>query len=276
MNNGNVHPNEVRMCYEDIPVSSEFIEKGDAITTFIEKYEEFKADIWNWKYRKTAKFWVLYYMDVLSNIIQIHHAVQTNNFGLRLDGLKKALPFCFALNKQSYACYGTIYVHSLDNIDTTNPGCKKLLLNKGLSVQAQSCYPLRTSIDQCGTSNWSRRKKLCWIKSFVSNKESILKWALSWASFTKLRTHKLCIKCRSSRPDVFCEKGVLRNLAKFTGKHLCQSPFFNKVAGAASNFIKKETLAKVFSCEFCEISKNIFFTKHVWATASLLPKSNNK
>ena len=27
------------------------------------------------------------------------------------------------------------------------------------------------------------------------------------------------------------------------------------------NFIKKETLAQVFSCEFCEISKNIFFTE---------------
>ena len=26
----------------------------------------------------------------------------------------------------------------------------------------------------------------------------------------------------------------------------------------ACNFIKKETLAHVFSCEFCEISKNIF------------------
>ena len=26
----------------------------------------------------------------------------------------------------------------------------------------------------------------------------------------------------------------------------------------ARNFIKKETLAHVFSCEFCEISKNIF------------------
>ena len=25
--------------------------------------------------------------------------------------------------------------------------------------------------------------------------------------------------------------GVLRNFAKFTGKHLCQSTFFNKVAG---------------------------------------------
>ena len=31
---------------------------------------------------------------------------------------------------------------------------------------------------------------------------------------------------------------------------------FNKVAGQASNFIKKGTLTQVFSCEFCEISKN--------------------
>ena len=31
-----------------------------------------------------------------------------------------------------------------------------------------------------------------------------------------------------------------------------------------------ETLAQVFSCEFCEISKNTFFTEHVWATASIL------
>ena len=36
---------------------------------------------------------------------------------------------------------------------------------------------------------------------------------------------------RSSRPEVFCKKGVLRNFVKLTGKHLCQSLFFNKVAG---------------------------------------------
>ena len=34
---------------------------------------------------------------------------------------------------------------------------------------------------------------------------------------------------RSSRPDVFCRKGVLRNFAKFTGKHLCQSLFLIKL-----------------------------------------------
>ena len=56
------------------------------------------------------------------------------------------------------------------------------------------------------------------------------------------------------------QKGVLRNFSKFTGKHLCQSLFFNKV--------KKETLAQVFSCEFCENFKNTFFTEHVWTTGS--------
>ena len=37
--------------------------------------------------------------------------------------------------------------------------------------------------------------------------------------------------CRSSHLELFCKKGVLRNFAKFTGKHLCQRLFFNKVAG---------------------------------------------
>ena len=32
-------------------------------------------------------------------------------------------------------------------------------------------------------------------------------------------------------------------------------------AGTACNFIKKENLAQVFSYEFCEISKNTFFTE---------------
>ena len=57
---------------------------------------------------------------------------------------------------------------------------------------------------------------------------------------------------RSSHPEVFCKKDVLRNFTKFTGKDLYQSLFFNKV-------IKKETLAQVFFCEFCKISKNTFF-----------------
>ena len=62
---------------------------------------------------------------------------------------------------------------------------------------------------------------------------------------------------RSSHRRYSVTKGVLRNFAKFRGKHLCQILSFHKVA-EAFNFIKKENLAKVFSCEFCEISKNTF------------------
>ena len=65
---------------------------------------------------------------------------------------------------------------------------------------------------------------------------------------------------RSSRLEVFCNKDVLGNFAKFTGKHLCQSLFLNKVAGLGLQlYLKKETLTQVLSCEFCKICKNTFF-----------------
>ena len=38
------------------------------------------------------------------------------------------------------------------------------------------------------------------------------------------------IKHRSSCPEVFCKKSVLENFAKFTGKQLCNSFLWNKVA----------------------------------------------
>ena len=79
-----------------------------------------------------------------------------------------------------------------------------------------------------------------------------------------------CGNNRSSRPEVFWKKGVLRYFAKFTGKHLYQSLFINKVAGLTCNFIKKESLAQVFSCEFCKISKNTFFYRTPQVAASII------
>ena len=52
-------------------------------------------------------------------------------------------------------------------------------------------------------------------------------------------------------------KGVLRYLAKFTGKHLCQSHFFDKVAGL------KPVHMAIFKTD---AFKNfpIFTGKHLW------------
>ena len=60
---------------------------------------------------------------------------------------------------------------------------------------------------------------------------------------------------------MFFKIKALKKIAKFTGKHLCQSLFFNTVAGL--------TLVQVLSCELYEIFKNNFITEHLRATASV-------
>ena len=71
---------------------------------------------------------------------------------------------------------------------------------------------------------------------------------------SKINTGILLPQAISRRSHRTCsiKKWVLRNFAKFTGKHLCQSIAFNKVAGLrAATLLKKETLAQVRPCEFC-------------------------
>ena len=64
-----------------------------------------------------------------------------------------------------------------------------------------------------------------------------------------------------SHPQVFCEKGALRNFAKFTGKHLCQSLFFNKVAGLRpATLLKRRLWHKCFPANF---AKFLNFTEHL-------------
>ena len=62
---------------------------------------------------------------------------------------------------------------------------------------------------------------------------------------------------RSSRPEVFRKNGVLRNFAKFTGTHLCQSLFFNKVADL-------RLWHKCFAVDFAKFLRIPFFTEHLW------------
>ena len=73
---------------------------------------------------------------------------------------------------------------------------------------------------------------------------------------------------------MFCKKGILENFAKFTGKHLCQSLFFNKVAGLRPDIgdtsVLAQTLAQVFTCEFRENFKNTFIYRTTLTAVSLI------
>ena len=69
---------------------------------------------------------------------------------------------------------------------------------------------------------------------------------------------------RSSHPEVLCKKGVLRNFAKFTGKHLCQGLFLNKVADLRpATLLKKRLWHRRFTVNFAKFLKTPFFIEHL-------------
>ena len=78
-----------------------------------------------------------------------------------------------------------------------------------------------------------------------------LHWSLSrvfWltldgkASNESVKMIELVVNNRSSHQRCSLKKGVLRNFTKFTGTHLCQSLFFNKVPGLGPAALLKKSL----------------------------------
>ena len=66
-------------------------------------------------------------------------------------------------------------------------------------------------------------------------------------------------RIRSSHQSCFIIKGVLRNFAKFTGKHLCQSLFFNKVAGLSpATLLRKRLCQKFLPVTFAKFLRTTF------------------
>ena len=62
-----------------------------------------------------------------------------------------------------------------------------------------------------------------------------------------------CSVIKSSCREEFCRKGVLRNFAKFTGKHLRQILF-----------LKKRLWHKCFPVNLAKFLRTPFFTEHLW------------
>ena len=79
----------------------------------------------------------------------------------------------------------------------------------------------------------------CWLEVFLTSIMSII---------------NILFYFRSSRPEVLCKKGVLRNLTKFTGKHLCQG----------LTLFKKSLLRRCFLVNFVKFLRTPFFTEHLW------------
>ena len=154
---------------EMIPSSSAFT---DAFTNFKDKTRQGELGM-------TAKFWLIY-LDLMRVQVMAHNAVQENDFSMTIHVWSLIIPFYFATNMTNYARYGTYYTELMKNIDQQYPGLKQFLEPKGLSVQSQDRYPLKTAIDQRGEQTINRDGKTAGgIKRFAGDKSGVLKWCLN-------------------------------------------------------------------------------------------------
>ena len=74
---------------------------------------------------------------------------------------------------------------------------------------------------------------------------------------------------RSSHRWCSLKKGVLRNFAKFIGKHICQRLFSNKVAGLRrATSLRKSFWYRCFPVNSAKFLRTAFFAEHFWTNAS--------
>ena len=82
---------------------------------------------------------------------------------------------------------------------------------------------------------------------------------------------------RSTHQCCSVKKATVKSFAKFTGKHLCWSLSFNRVAVLKPvTLLKKRLQHRCFPVNFAKFFNNIFFTEHLRATASEYLKRNSQ
>ena len=78
-------------------------------------------------------------------------------------------------------------------------------------------------------------------------------------------TQKFYISAEAVAQTCSVKKVFLEISPKFTGKHLCQSLYFNKVAGLRlATLLKKRLWHRCFPVNFAKFLRTPFLTEHLW------------
>lgn len=122
--------------------SSQNLKKAQAseeIVALLQEYQSFKQSVRDGEYGKTSRLW-LSYMDHISIILNLIHAVKVSNISLYTECLHRMADLFFSFNGQNYARYLSFFSVFLANIEETHPGSLALLENGAISV-ARSMIP---------------------------------------------------------------------------------------------------------------------------------------
>ena len=148
-----------------------------------------------------------------------------------------------------------------------SPNRKKKLIKEGVSLPYHFAWKfLKFESFIIAILGWSIHNRKTFsisgsffkkLKAFVINLRKFYWWAIAW--------ELSLISCQKQPPEVFCWKGFLRIFTKFTRKHLCQSLFFNKVAGLSPATLLKQRLRhKCFPVNFMKFLRTPFIEHFRW------------
>ena len=76
--------------------------------------------------------------------------------------------------------------------------------------------------------------------------------------------HFLCQNVQKQPPEVFLKNSVLRNSAKFTGKHLCQRLFLIKLQALGTFLTEQPRTTASYCLKFLEIKRSWFGSISYW------------
>ena len=117
---------------------------------------------------------------------------------------------------------------------------------------------------KCNTNVFNQNKQV-WTFMTTLHKKWSFPLRISSVNVTKSKlSHQVInlwslLKDRSSHPEVFYQKGILKSFAKFTGKNLCESLFFNNVASLKpATLLKKRFWHMCFPLNFGKFLRTYF------------------
>ena len=195
--------------------------------------------------------------------------------------------------KTSWRRLGKTSRRHLENVLKTSWRCLENVLKTSWRHMA------KTNILVLTKTSWRRLEDVFWRRKAKANIFFLIK--TSWRRLLKTNTKdvfKACLRrlhqdktnacweerhlsemdfhegdhsiIRSSHSQMFFKIGALKNLAIFTGKHLCWSLFLIKYLAWRPSTQTWKTPTQVFSCEYCEIFESTFFYRTPLVAAFLL------
>ena len=174
--------NNVKKTLNDLQIDQHSIEvysKDNDILMMCNDFENERSKIRKGSKGMTPQFWVQY-ADRVWNVLNLIKALKENNFLLYRDTLKSMLPLFFMMDHQNYARYLSVYVASLEQMDSSHPEASKHLKECALSVSRNQKKASGTSVDQTIEQTINKHaKSAAGIVGFSRNVQAYDRWCLT-------------------------------------------------------------------------------------------------